>query len=78
MLTVRWKTIHLQEVVFQTASVIASTTYGDDERSGKGDIIALEFYDAAHSVAHEPILFGKVFVMNELGKTVADYHLGAW
>lgn len=38
----------------------------------------LEFYDGQSDVSHEPIFFGKVFVMNELGKTVADYDLGGW
>jgi hypothetical protein len=84
MFTVRWKTIHSQDIVFQAARVIGSATFGDRATNGDGkpinghDVIALEFYDAAHAQAHDPILFGSVYVMNESGKTVANYNLGGW
>lgn len=80
MFTVKWGTIHNQELVFQAATVIASPIYGDwkKEPDNGTEIIALEFYDINHNKAHEPIRYGRVYVMNDNGKTVANYNLGGW
>jgi hypothetical protein len=82
MFTIRHKTIHGQEVVFQANTVIACSEWGGDRQptdgQQKGDIIALEFQNQDFTLASEPILYGNVYVMNEYGKTVADYHLGGW
>jgi hypothetical protein len=73
MLTVRhkhWGT----EVVFQAAYVIAQPEW-DGVLHPDGDMMAVEFYHADHSKAWDPILYGKLYIMNDQGRTVADYYL---
>ena len=74
MLTIRANGIHGDESIFQAAYVIR----GSDARKTNGENGQMEFYDANHEKAHEEIFFGRVYVMNDAGKTVADYNLGGW
>lgn len=73
MLTIRVNGIHGCEQVFQAATVIRGS---DAQRRGEHGMI--EFYGADNRPAHEPVFFGAVYVMNDSGKTVADYNLGGW
>lgn len=57
------------EAVFQAAYLIKNN--GRE----KGSLGVLEFYNDGHGTAWQPIHYGKVFVMNEAGKTVAKYEL---
>lgn len=76
MLSVKSVGIHGDESVFQAAHVI----YGTDEKTGDHQI---ECYDADHERLHvgpgtPAIHYGKVYVMNDQGRTVAVYDLGGW
>ncbi len=72
MLTVRTIGIHGDEVVFQAAYVV----HGSDARHTNDRSTQVEFYDSGHLWVRPPAHFGRVFVMNENGKTVATYELG--
>lgn len=74
MLTIRAMGIHGDQSVFQAATVIR----GSDAEKTNGEAGQIEFYDAQHNEAHDPIYFGNVYVMNENGKTVASFEMGGW
>lgn len=76
MLTVKSRNIHGGEIVFSAATVIVCHSQEHNK-----DVI--ECYTADHIQIHAgpgscEIIYGRVWVMNEHGKTVADYDLGGW
>jgi hypothetical protein len=72
MFSIKHMGIHGDESVFEAAIIIR-----DDPRH-EGSLGTLEFYNKDHDEAHKPIVFGRVFVMNESGRTVSAYDLGGW
>jgi hypothetical protein len=71
MFTIRHLNGHGDESLFQAALVIR----GSDVRNTNGENWQLEFIGADSQCVYEPIHFGRVYVMNETGQTVAVYHL---
>jgi hypothetical protein len=77
MFTVKIRGIHGHEVVLGAHSVVLCH---NNSEHGK-DVI--ECYDESHNRIHAgpgsaEIIYGRVWVMNANGKTVADYNLGGW
>lgn len=71
MLTVKVEGIHGDESVFQARHVIANSHLGRVRRVECYD----ERYDLIQVMGQSAVLFGRVFVMNDNGKTVAAYTL---
>ena len=79
MLTIRWKGIHGEDVVFQAARVIkGEVAEGFGPKGILGGHPLVEFYDDRGLPAHDHVFYGNVYVMNENGKTVATHELGGW
>ena len=72
MFTIKHIGIHGDHSIFSAAAAVRGDPT-DDGSHGR-----LEFYDQDHGLVHHPIVYGKVFVMNDSGRTVADYDLGGW
>lgn len=78
MLTVRVNGIHGEVLLFQTHRVIK----GNFEESHTVKELAgrpyCEFFEKDGMPSSGMVSFGNVYVMNEMGKTVATYELGGF
>lgn len=78
MLTVRVNGIHGDVFLFQTHRVINGRfedTHTVKELAGRR---FCEFFDKDGMPSNGSVAFGNVYVMNEMGKTVATYDLGGF
>ena len=73
MLTVMHISASGDEYVFQAATVLKCR-----DREATAIKFMVEFHDDRGQPIYPSIFDGAVYVMNELGKTVAKYDLGGW
>ena len=81
MLTVRLNGINGDQVLFQAAMVVRGPPVplaSNDNPNPPESFGYIEFYDEKNESCHGPAIYGEVYVMNELGKTVAKWDLGGW